>query len=181
MCEKSIHRPQSNAECAPGTRLPGGEERSTGKAMRYRPGPAWVSGPFPRRPAGLRPPGGETLPSRSSEFLCKGILSAAGRWQPEPGSASLDPAPGSEWKAAPAPGGERSGVRLQRRGARLPLPRRAAQPTRISRPALPAASPRPRGPTQGAPRAGGPEPGGRGGRGGPRIARPGRQEGAAAG
>lgn len=39
------------------------------------------------------------------------------------------------------PGGERSGVRLQRRGARLRLPRRTAQPARITRPAYSAASP----------------------------------------
>lgn len=61
----------------------------------------------------------------------------------------------------PGTGGERSGVRLQRRGARLGLPGRAAQPASLTRPAHPPHLRRREAPPRARPREGGREPRGR--------------------
>lgn len=147
----------------------GGKRSVRKKSICYRSGSACVSRPSPRRPD-LERPSGAILSSRSSEFLCKRILSAAAQWHPEPFSASLNQAPRSEWKVA-----GRGGRAL---GCPVTATRRAALAAPARRPAgwlqppctLGRISAGREAPPRARPQEGGREPRGRGR---PRDARPG--------
>lgn len=93
------------------------------------------------------------LPGRLSFFVKKSsALQRRGSGSSAPRRSIKHLGVNGKW---PGRRGERSGVRLQRRGARLGLPRRAAQPAALTRPARPPHPRRREAPPRARPRDGG--------------------------